>query len=284
MNAQQIDPVYSQGLGRLIEKVQYARTPRGLADFIELSVVDDHGNHLRLAPMHQQWVSHVQYAWARGLKAMIVAPFGHGKSSTLAVPLVAHFLGMDPNRRVKIITNDDAGARKRVGAVKSILQSVTFQKLFPHCRKGSKWTDHELYLQRTGQAIDPSVHARGVLTTGIGGRADLEIFDDAVDQKNSFDPAQRRKVLAMIESTWLSRLEPDGKVLYIDTLWHLDDATHHLMNREGWCTLIQKVSPGCDYIQQELIGAIDGDYPVHTVPGFDPKTWEMEEALRGPGK
>lgn len=278
MNRFNIDPIYSKALGRIIQRVNRARAG-SLADFIEMAVADDHGNNLVLAPMHQQWVAHLHYCWARNLKCMIVAPFGHGKSSTLAVPLVAHFLGMDPNRRVKIITNDDAGARKRVQAVKKIMESATFQKIFPECRRGEKWTDHELYLKRTGHSIDPSLHARGVLTTGIGGRADLEVFDDAVDQKNSLDAVQRKKVLALIESTWLSRLEPDAKVLYIDTLWHLDDATHHLMNRPGWCTLIQRVSGNCQYIEQELLGAVDDQYPNVLVPGFDPLALAVEGAL-----
>ena len=55
----------------------------------------------------------------------------------------------------------------------------------------------------------------------------------------------------------MSRLEPDGRTLYIGTPWHLDDATHHLMQRQGWCTLIQRVSSDCQTIEQELIGAPD---------------------------
>lgn len=272
---------YRRAMGIWIQRAQRARTG-SLADFIELTVGDDHGNNLVLAPMHQQWVAHWHYCIARDLKCMIVAPFGHGKSSTLAVPLVAHFLGMDPNRRAKIVTNDDPGARKRVGAVKGILESGSFKRIFPEARKGPKWTDHELYLKRTGQAIDPSLHARGVQTTGIGGRADLIVFDDAVDQKNSMDAIQRSKVLQYIESTWLSRLEPDGKVLYIDTLWHLDDATHHLMDRPGWCTLVQRVSPDCRFIEQELIGVVDDQYPNVLVPGFNPE--DLVEATRLEGE
>lgn len=249
----------------MAKRIKSARTDLG--DFIEVCCKDDHGHALRLAEIHRQWIFHIQYCWSRGLKAIIVAPFGHGKSSSFAVPLVAHCMGIDPNIRAKIITNDDAGARKRVAAVKNIVESPTYQLAFPGTRPGNKWTDHELYLRRPGHAIDPSLHARGVLTTGIGGRADIEVFDDAVDQKNSMDQAQRHKVLSLIESTWISRLEPDGHVLYIDTLWHLDDATHHLMARSGWCTLLQRVTPDCQYIEQEVIGTIDDDYRTVMDPG-----------------
>jgi hypothetical protein len=231
--------------------------------FIERVVQDDHGHPLRLSPIHIQWILHLKYCWSRGLKAMIMAPFGHGKSSTLAVPLIAWSLGRDPNLRIKVITNDDSSATKRVERAKALIETAAFKGIFPGIRRGRKWAGHEIYLERTGGAIDPSIHARGILTTGVGGRADIMIFDDVVDQKNSFDSTQRSKVLQFIESTWLSRLEPDARVLYIGTPWHLDDATHHLMQRPGWCTLIQRVSQGCDVIEQELIGAPDPiSYPL----------------------
>lgn len=242
----------------------YANLARGtdkakqdLGAFIERVVKDDHGHALKLAPIHMQWVHHLKYSWARGLKPMILAPFGHGKSSSLAVPLIAWSLGKDPNLRIKIVTNDDDSAVNRVERAKDIIESPEFRLIFPHAKRGKRWAGHKADMLRTGSSIDPSLHARGVETRGIGGRADLMVFDDVVDQKSSLDPGQRLKILNYIEQTWLSRLEPDGRVLYIGTPWHLDDATHHLMQRQGWCTLIQRVSSDCQTIEQELIGAPD---------------------------
>lgn len=259
---------------RRLQRISWARWAQrmrsaadgSLSDFIELCCHDDHGHPLVLSTIHRQWLAHLEYCWERDLKAIIISPFGHGKSSTLAVPLIAYELGQRPTSRIKVVTNDDAGARKRVAACKAILEQPTYQILYPTVRPGQKWTDHELYITRPGHAIDPSVHARGVLTTGLGGRADLMVFDDVVDQKNSMDAVQRRRILQLIESTWLSRLEPDGRVLYISNLWHLDDATHHLMQRQGWCTLKQPIADDCQSIDQYVIGAPDRDYPVVMVP------------------
>ncbi len=239
------------------------RAPVDLACFIKALVEDDEGRHLDIAPMHEAWIRHVRFCWGRHLHSIILAHFGSGKSSTLAVPLVAWLLGSNPNLRVKIITNDDASATRRVMGVARLIESSTYQRIFPHVVRGSKWTDHEFYLTRTGHALDPSVHARGFSGTGIGGRADILVFDDVVDQKNSTDVSQRRKVTNLVEQTWLSRLEPDGNVLWIATPWHLDDATHTLMKRPGWCTLIQKVSYDCCEIDQEVLsaGTLEG-YPV----------------------
>lgn len=247
---------------------RFAAYARRLADsrhdlgaFITTVVQDDHGNNLELSQMHQQWVRHIEYCWATGKKAMVLGHFGSGKSSTLAVPAVAWLLGREPGLRVKVVTNDDANAVRRVSGVAQIMTSPVYQEIFPNIRRGKKWTDHELFVARQGHALDPSVQARGVLTTGIGGRADCIVFDDVVDQRNSMDAAQRRKVASLIDGTWLSRLEPDARVLYVATLWHLDDATHHLIGRSGWCTLKQWVADDCQTIEQEVYGA-GPDYPI----------------------
>jgi hypothetical protein len=235
-----------------------ARTDLGM--FIQQVGQDDQGRYLELVGVHRAWLTHLDYCWKRRLKAMILAPFGHGKSSTLAVPLVAWMLGRDSKLRIKVITNDDGNAARRVMGVSRIFDSDDFRRVFPDCEKGHKWTDHELYLRRAGHAIDPSVQAKGVFGTGIGTRADVLLFDDVVDQKNSMDMGQRKRVTNLVEQTWLSRLSPNGNVLWIATPWHLDDATHHFMSRPGWCALVQRVAEDCKCIEQEVVGAGD-DYP-----------------------
>ena len=250
----------TRNLARALFTARLLKSRTDLGSFIELCACDDHGAHLELAPLHHAWIQHVNYCWRRGYRAMIMAHFGSGKSSCLAVPLLAHIIGKDPNVRIKIITNDDDSASKRVGAVRKILETCIYQQVYPHITQGSTWTGHELYVKRIGHAVDPTIQARGVFTTGIGGRADVELFDDVVDQKNSMDASQRKRVLSLVEETWLSRLEPDGKVLMIGTCWHQDDAMHHLMQRRRWCTLRQRVSDDCTQILQEVLGGGD-DYP-----------------------
>ncbi len=240
-----------------------ARAQQDFGVYVEMVCRDNVGDAIKLAPIHHAWIRHVDYCWARGLRALILAPFGHGKSSSLAVPLCSWLMGRDINTRIKVVTNDDPSAAKRVGACKRTIDSPAYRKVFPEVRRGDRWTEHELYLRRAGYStIDPSLHARGIFTTGIGARCDRIIFDDVVDQKNSTDPSQRKKVLDFLEGTWLNRLEPSGRCLAIGTAWHQGDAYHVLMQRAGWCTLIHRVSLDCTCIEQEVIGVRDGQYPV----------------------
>ena len=243
----------------MVKKILRAREdPRAFVEFVGR---DDHGNPLRLEPLHVQWFRHVDYCWKRRLRCMILAHYGSGKTSSLVVPLITHLVGNNPNIRIKVVTNDDAGAAKRANAAKRIIESPEYRHVFPGVMRGDRWTDHEIFVRRRGMSPEPTIHARGVFTTGIGGRADAMFLDDVVDQKNSTDPAQRKRVLDLAEQTWFSRLEPDGNILWIATSWHQNDASHVLMQRKGWCTLVQRVSQDCTCIEQEVLGAYDGQYP-----------------------
>ena len=73
------------------------------------------------------------------------------------------------------------------------------------------------------------MEACGVLSTGVGGRADRIIFDDVVDLRNAVTmPALRDQVKQAVYGVWLNLLTPDGQAIYIATPWHEDDLTAEL--------------------------------------------------------
>lgn len=244
---------------RRILQIHEAR--QNFTQFVRTVGMNAEGDPLDIAPMHLAWHAHVDYCWSRGLYAGILAHFGSGKSSSFAVPLLAWWLGQNPNRRTTIVCNDDRSAARRVGLVSKLITDVpTYRTIFPGIVPGEKWTDHELFVRRTGMSADPSVLGRGVLTTGIGTHCNVMVFDDVVDQRNSEDTEQRKRILNLIQQTWIGRIDPGGHALYIATPWNLDDATHHLMQTPGWCFLVQRVNQTCTAIEQEVFGGGD-DYP-----------------------
>jgi len=79
------------------------------------------------------------------------------------------------------------------------------------------------------------VHNSGVLTTGAGDRADILILDDPVNLKNAIaQPAMRDIVYEAISNVWLNLLSPNGKVIWIGTPWHKDDAMHRMMENPAF--------------------------------------------------
>lgn len=245
------------------QRIRRARVD--LATFIELCARNEDGGPMELDFMHRSWIYHLNYCWSRGLRCMILSPFGGGKSSALAVPLAAWLVGKNPQIRLKFVSNSDDYAKLRVAAAKAIIESLEYQLVFPDIRRGRMWGGTEFQVKRQGFALDPTMQAKGVLSAGVGSRADVILFDDICDQKNTYEQAQRNRTKELVRSTWLSRLDQvEGRALWIATPWHPDDATNDMMHDPLWCTLIQRVvPPDLDHLEEEVLNATEADYLAH---------------------
>ena len=235
------------------------------SSFVETCVTDPSGKPFVLEPLHRYWHSHVGWCWANSLHAGIMSHWESGKSAGLVVPLPAWLIGKNPNLRIKTVCSSTELARERVEAVKSLITSTMYQLVFPHIRPGVSWKANEFTVERKAVMADPSLQAKSVFGKGVGKRADVIIFDDVVDQLNAAEPAQRKKVREFVSSTWMSRLSPGGKVLWVATPWNTDDATAHLMRRPNWCFLLQRVldMPDEFVVTQEVHGIPQGlQYPL----------------------
>lgn len=243
---------------------QKLRRARGnLAAFIEVAGRDADGDRIELDYIHRAWIVHVNYAWNRAKNAMIMAPFNSGKTSTMACPLAAFLIGQNPQIRIKMVCANDDMAKQRVGSIKGLIESYEYRKVFPEVRPGKRWDVHDAVVERAGFAHDPTIQARGVLTEGVGGRADIVIFDDICTQRNSEEQASRAKIRTFARGTWLSRLDgPEARAMAFATAWASDDFTNDLKNDPKWCTLLQRIQlPDMEHYEQEVFGA-GPDYPV----------------------
>jgi hypothetical protein len=238
------------------------------AKLCQLILRDDHGLKLLMEEVQMAWFRHIAWCWQRDLFAVIQAPFGHGKSTGLVVGVALWVLGNDPhNPRIKIVSNADDTATQRVMGIRRVIETgKRYRLMYPHVRPDPdlKWTHHELYMLRQGGStvLDPTVQAKGVFSTGIAGRASHILFDDPCDLKNTIqEPGLKPKVKEEVDGTWLSRLEPDGKGLWVATAWATDDATAHMMAKPNSCTLVQRVREDMKAIECEVYGA-DESYPL----------------------
>ena len=264
--------IYSRNFSSLLEQTLVAaRTDFGA--FFEFVFRDAEGRAVQLATIHKTWQLHLEYCWSIGKLPAILAPYAHAKTSVVTVARTAFEIGQNLNLRAKVICQNDSKAMERVMGISTLISSPRYKLLFPNVREVSKesardrkqiarWTQHELFVQRPGFAIDPTVQAAGVLTAGAGGRSDLNVYDDVVDQKNAIDePALRDKVANNIDHVWMGRLEPAGRVAFIGTCYHGDDYTHRILKRPSWCVLKQWISEDFKRIEQEVYNAPD-DYPI----------------------
>lgn len=247
-------------------------------DFVEFAQTilrDDTGNRITLAPIHIAWIAHAQYSWARGKGCVINAMMAHGKTQIVGVGMPLHALSQDPNIRIKIISATDDLAADRVTGIRSIIDnSPEFRAYCPHVRPSRKdreavsakkmWARKKFFLQRSGQSLDASVEGYGILSSGVGGRADLEVLDDPVDEKNSQSEVTRKRVLNQFEKIWMTRLSPRSRWIMISTPYHHDDLNAHVRRNPDVCVLEQAISEDFGSVDFKVYNT-DTDHPLYAL-------------------
>jgi len=127
--------------------------------------------------------------------------------------------------------------------------------VFPDLRPADygSWTGHKIVVQRTAKHRDASIEALGVGSTATGGRADIIIADDVVDRRNALQfPAIREAVKQAWFSDYVQLLEPNGRIIYICTLWHRKDLSHELMKNNEYEVLRVNVTEDLKPIWPEV--------------------------------
>jgi len=204
---------------RSLEAVQAERARRDVNAFCEYVMRDPRGRPWQQAAFHQQWQASLPEQGPA--RVLIVAPRESAKSSQMVVARILWELGRDPELRVKIICSSDDLAEKLLGEIaRNILRNPRLRRVFPRLRPdpAGPWTRDQLRLAGLGLSKDPSLEAHGVLSAGVGGRADLLIFDDVCDQRTAvLQPAMRDQIKRVFHETWWNLLGPEGRAVYVAT-------------------------------------------------------------------
>jgi predicted phage terminase large subunit-like protein len=196
-------------------------------------------------PMEQQWF-HEEWHHAMNTdpKLIIIAPRSHGKT-TQVVGRIIWEIGRNSDLRVKLLGATDGRAKERLLQIQqNIVGNPRVREVFPALvpDRSLPWNAHKIYVQRTHIDKDATVEAVGVLSSATGGRADIIVPDDVVDQRNAIGmPGLRKRVKQVWFSDWSQLLEPWGRVMGICTLWHKDDLNHELMRNPTYKTLFYAI-------------------------------------------
>lgn len=158
-------------------------------------------------------------------------PRGHAKTSTLSY-LVAWWLGVRPETRFKIVSQNDEAAAGTTRFLRDIIRSDNYKAVFPKVSlKAGEDTITAWSVTAAGvpSRRDPSVQGSGVFGR-TGGRADVIWFDDICDLRNAvLQPALRDQVKEAVANIWMPMLDPSAvhtpRVWRSATPFHTDDVT-----------------------------------------------------------
>jgi len=184
-----------------------------------------------------------------------------GKTQLFGIALPVYLIGSNPNIRLKLIGLSDDSAKERLASIRTyIAHDEDVKAIFPGLKPDEKreWTKHRLFVERTTNAKDASIDAKGVTSTGIGGRCDYLLADDLGDYNSVIaQPAKRDAINNTFKIVWLTRIEPTGSAIMIATRWHERDLAGEIINdpevRDRWGILIQRVSDDFESIEQEVL-------------------------------
>jgi len=158
-------------------------------------------------------------------------PRGHAKTSTLAY-LAAWWLGVRPETRLKVVSQNDDAAAATTRFLRDIVRSPAFRATFPKVRtKPGEDTITEWSVVAPGVPTrrDASVVGSGVFGR-TGGRADVIWLDDICDLRNAvLQPTLRAQVKEAVSNIWMPMLDPSAthepRVWKSATPFHTDDIT-----------------------------------------------------------
>ena len=215
----------------------------------------DHPGHMMeyifniaLATFQWEWIELIMEAFKDPLKnspCCIIAPRNHGKTYICVEGITCWHIGKYPTRQNQVISSTDEIAKQRVKKVGQVIRynekyRNLFGELYPGSDQTFRWSpsgeaidvkiDREAAFAEGGDiARDATLIALGILTSVEGGRANLQVFDDVVNQRNSQSEVTRHQVLQRFEQAFMPMLYPDGVRIIVGTRYHYKDLYGYLI-------------------------------------------------------
>jgi phage terminase large subunit-like protein len=216
------------------EAIQIEESREDVNAFAEYAFKDAaSGEPLRQAPIHRELQAALDDP--EHLYNLVEISRDHGKTTQLLIREIWK-LGRNPERRSKIVCENDRLALRRLKAIREhIEKNERVHRVFPHLKPGRVWDKSQIQVERKSMAPDPSIEACGVTSAATGGRADELVFDDPIGRRNTLGvPALRNTVREAYHSDWLQLLEPDGRISIGCTGWTTDDLIYDLKQNPSY--------------------------------------------------
>ena len=166
-------------------------------------------------------------------RLMVNVPPRSLKSIVYSVALVAFILGLDPTKRIIVVSYGTDLSAKHANDFRAILNSSWYGMVFPRTHiSATKNTESEVMTTAGGYRLATSID--GTLT-GRGG--DIIIIDDPLKPVDALSESKRERVNQWYFNTLLSRLDDkqSGAVIVVMQRLHLEDLSGTLLRDwEEW--------------------------------------------------
>ena len=202
----------------------------------------------RNAGFQKEWYSFLQHEFSP-LRAspelckrfLLLWPRGHAKTECTTINYVSWLVGCYPDVHVNIVTKTASLAEEILTALMTRFESderfiEIFGELKPDVAK--RWTSHEIIVKRKEISKNATIKASGLLGPITGGRSDLIVCDDIIDEENVRTRLQIEKVNLWFNKVLYPTLYPWGAIIVVGTRWSYADLYDDLL--KSWPHQVHK--------------------------------------------
>ena len=203
------------------------------------------------APFHREWYSYLEKTFSpfkmyptREKRKIQLWPRGHGKSECTTINYVSWLVGNYPDIHINIVTKTASLAENILLALMTRFEhDANYIRIFGELKpkKPVKWTAQEIIVNRNEISKNPTIKATGLMGPITGGRSDLIILDDPIDEENVRTPLQIEKALTWHDKVLSPTLYPWGGEIVIGTRWHYADLYAELIRKNYPVSLKQAI-------------------------------------------
>ena len=156
---------------------------------------------------------------------MLALPPGSMKSVLLML-FVGWCLGRHPSWRFMWISHTTEKAQESSGRVRDLIRSPEYQEIFPHVEIRDDKSGVTFWKLKTGGSFQPA----GAGSNIAGYRFNVGIIDDPLSEQTALSDIERTKVNKWYPGGFRSRKLPDSRIILVNTRWHTDDLSGHLLD------------------------------------------------------
>ena len=180
---------------------------------------------------HELLIDHMEAVHNKEImQLMISMPPGAAKSSYSSIRFPAWHLGRRPNERFLQGAHTQTFAKDRLGKpVRSLIQDTRYTDVFPEMKLSASSAAADYF---EFQGTRGYYKAVGVGVGIAGFRADIAGVDDPIASREDAESATvRRKLHDWWEDDFGTRPMPGSPVYIVNTRWHEDDLSGHLLHK-----------------------------------------------------
>lgn len=165
-------------------------------------------------------------------KYLLLWPRGHGKTTSIIL-YILWLIGKYPDIHVNIISKTATLAESILTAIMTYIESDNrYHQVFPKVKPSKrKWTSQQLIIERKEISKNPTLKATGLMGPITGGRSDLVVCDDIIDEENIRTRLQLEKVSTWFNKVLYPTLYPWGGIIVIGTRWSYADIYAELLEK-----------------------------------------------------